>query len=239
MTDLTPRARELLDSTRRAPFQPTAEALERMETGVAFKVGISFAARAATAKGSGLVATAGSKVLLTTVMTVLTVAAAAGGLVYRKGTPESPPPAPAVPLPPPVVVAENTQLPVTASTVVAAPTRRNVRKTKKVPAPNAAPRDVIVGAPALDGGVRSEAASLRAILDQLDGLAWSDALASLNQHDVEFAGGALADEAAVLRILALCGLEQFSQAAEVANQLRQRSEQSPSLSQLSTSCASP
>ena len=84
-----------------------------------------------------------------------------------------------------------------------------------------------------------ELAVLRSALDRIDALEWNEGLAFLDRHDAEFSEGALRDEAGVLRVLALCGLEQVSAAFDVAAQVRARSPKSPALARLSGSCVSP
>jgi hypothetical protein len=85
-----------------------------------------------------------------------------------------------------------------------------------------------------------ELALLRAALRRLDAREWKEALAELDRHDLEFpAGGALQDEADVLRVLGLCGLDQVSTATALAARLRVRAPNSPALARLSTACVNP
>ncbi len=248
MSELTTNARSLLDAAKRATPGPSAEAIERMERHVLLAVGVSATATAtgaAVVKGAGLWSAAVAKIVLGT--TLLLVGGVVGAaIVWRPQT--TPPPvavlqAPQVivaeaPAPAPIVEPSPPPLPEPAPAPILKP--RAIRLTPPPPPPPAplveqpAPKPVPSVLP-----TARELSVLRSALDHIDALEWNEGLAFLDRHDVEFPDGALRDEAAVLRVLALCGLEQVSAAFDVAAQVRARAPKSPALARLSTSCVSP
>jgi hypothetical protein len=74
----------------------------------------------------------------------------------------------------------------------------------------------------------------RAALDAGDARA---ALGLSTQHSARFPGGVLAQEAAVIRVLALCEMGRAAEAGAIARHLEQTSKRSPHLDRLRGSCA--
>lgn len=268
MSELSAGAKALLDAAKRAPSGPSDEAIDRMEGQVLAAVGLtaaSGAAGAAAAKGlwSGVLL----KVLVGT--TLLVVGGVVGAALVRgegpprvegpptveglpvipsgvEGPPvipsrvEGPPPTPSRVEGPPVIPS-GVEGPVTPSRPAAAVPARGpalppAKKPGEVPPVAALPAPSLPPVmPAAD-----ELALLRAALRHLDAREWKEALAELDRHDLEFpAGGPLQDEADVLRVLGLCGLDQVSTATALAARLRVRAPNSPALARLSTACVNP
>lgn len=247
MSELSAGAKALLDAAKRAPSSPSEESVDRMEREVLVAVGLtaaSGAAGAAATKGvwSGVLV----KVLVGT--TLLVVGGVVGAaLVWNRSLGEREPsvavsPPPIVPrevvgpVPAPVVVPA--PAPVPAPTPAPAPVA--VKKPREVP-PRAAvvPSPLVPPSPPPVFPAADELALLRAALRHLDAREWKEALAELDRRDLEFPAGALQDEADVLRVLGLCGLDQVSAATALAARLRVRAPNSPALARLSTACVNP
>ncbi|MDP1829050.1 MAG: hypothetical protein Q8L48_37655 [Archangium sp.] len=247
---LSAGAKALLDAAKRAPSGPSDEAIDRMEAQVLVAVGLSAASGAAGAVAAkGLWSGVLVKVLLGT--TLLVVGGVVGAAIVWNRSPgvgevsapvsappliplvvEGPVPAPVAPVPVPDVIPEPTPAPAPAA----------VKKVREVPPNPVVVRSPVVVAPPSPPPVfpaADELALLRAALQHLDAREWKEALAELDRRDLEFPAGALQDEADVLRVLGLCGLDQVSTATALAARLRVRAPNSPALARLSTSCVNP
>ena len=267
MTELTTNAKSLLEAAKRAPEGPSDEAVDRMEREVLLAVGLAATATASTAaavKGASLWSAAVSKILLST--TLLVVGGVVGAaIVWRPKTVapvpsivEGPAPAPraapvilAAPVTSiveaalasaPIVVPPAAPPPAPVQIIVKGPRARApivAPPAATPPDPGPPPPVAVTPAPPSVLPTAPELSVLRSALQHIDALEWSEGIALLDRHDAEFPDGALRDEADVLRVVALCGLERVSAAFDLAVKVRARAPRSPALARLSATCVSP
>ena len=256
MTELSTNAKSLLDAAKRSPAAPSDEAIDRMEREVLLAVGLAATATAtgaAVVKGASLWSAALGKILLGT--TLLVVGGVVGAaIVWRPqpiaSVPRTTPAILVAPTAPPPMVEPVPSItppalppPEPAPVLVEAPRPRAVKALSQAPTVEVQPPPIVV--PAVPPSTREilpttrELSVLRTALQHIDALEWTEGLAVLDRHDAEFPDGTLRDEADVLRVLALCGLEQVSAAFDLAVQVRARAPKSPALVRLSASCVSP
>ena len=259
MSELSPRARAVLEAARRAPCQPPQASLDRLEQGVL----VGLAATAGKATGGTAAASALLGKVVASTALVLFGAVVGAAIVWRPQ-----PIAPALPAvhraalsPDPQPLADEAGSPASIPTLAPPPAvpandpdpDRDPDIRPRNPSPKPAPvpetRNTPRPPPTFDpppevpaaptGDLSAELALLRTAMQHLDALAWNDTLATLDQHDKEFPRGALRDEADVLRVLALCGLERVPEASNLAAQVHARAPRSPVLSRLTASCVDP
>ena len=250
MSELSPRAREILDAARRAPCAPDEATVKRMERTVLLAGGTTaltlggLKAASSGLAGKGAMAAVAVAIVGTTAAVTVTVAHTEFVQSLRRAPQvrtSKPAPAPVVnappvvlPAPPAVAVSEPTlEVP---PAVIATP-REEDRVVRAV-----RPRTPAI-APVLEkeperaapppSALAAELSILRTAKTELDAGRWAGALEALSRHDTEFPSPALRDEA---EVLAWCGQGRTGEAMQRAFELRTRAPNSPAIARLAGSC---
>lgn len=259
MSELSPRAREILEAARRAPCAPDEATVKRMERTVLLAGGTAaltlggLKAASSGLAGKGAMAAVAVAIIGTTAAVTVTVAHTEFVQSLRRAPQvraSKPAPAPVVNAPvmlppPPVDAAPEPTLEVVPSEVpsevkVLAPPREEDRVVRAVrpraPAIGPAPEKEPERAAPPPSALAAELSILRTAKTELDAGRWAGALEALSRHDTEFPAPALRDEAEVIRVLAWCGQGRTGDAMQRAFELRTRAPNSPAIARLAGSC---
>lgn len=240
MSELSPRASEILEAARRTSRAPSKEAIERMERALVVSTGVvAGAAGAKLASMWGSLGALGKGIVGAAALTVAGAAVTATVVATRETPPvievrrEAPRPKPVAvraETPPPVVEVSPEPVVVPPEPVpVPAPV---VRK----PAPPPVQKEEAASPPPLVVAPESEVALLRRAKLALESHDASAALTALDEHHVAYPGGGMSLEADVLRVLAWCELGKHDEASQLATRLRESAPRSPALRRLEGSC---
>jgi hypothetical protein len=244
MSELSPRAKELLDAARRVPCAPDEATIRRMERTVLIAGGTTALALGGLKAASGGLGGLASKSAMAAVALAIvgTTAAVTAAVVRaefvqpaRRAAPARVMPQPSVAAPAPVVIPQPAVAPAPETTPELSPAPRqkeSVVRPRALPVAPVIERETELAPSPL----AAELALLRTAKKELDATHWAAALEALARHDSEFPEGALRVEAEVIRILAWCGQGRAGDAMQRAFELRTKTPNSPAMARLEGSC---